>query len=102
MPVICDFCSGSPTVAVYLADDFIVYAMSSARILQESVGGWAACALCEKLIDAGDWDTVLTHSVATFLSNYPSLPILESEIRAELRILFAQLRRQNFRKKMEG
>ncbi|SRR6266496_1863287 len=98
MAIQCDFCSDKSVTATYIADDFIVTAFSSIRIVQTSVGGWAACALCEKLIDAGDWDTLLTHSVATFFAKYPDIGVPVRVVREELHQMYTQLRQQNFRK----
>lgn len=48
----CDFCSGEPVVWQIIADDF---PMPEPQSGGNSVGDWAACAPCGKLIQSNRW-----------------------------------------------
>lgn len=99
---ICDFCSEKPVVASYAADDFEAtpFSVPGASLYQTSVGGWAACATCEKLIDANDWDRLLDRAVTTFFLKHPALLGMFSRerLREHLADLYDILRTKNFRK----
>lgn len=49
--MLCDFCSQSLPVYAYPCQTFTVPGLPAG-----SAGGWAACAVCAALIDAGDLD----------------------------------------------
>ena len=49
---ICDFCSYPSVVWCYPARSFVAYVV--ANIGGESVGDWAACEQCHRLIEVGD------------------------------------------------
>jgi len=98
--VLCDFCSSPKTMTRYRAQDFIV---DMPGPVQESVGDWAACELCTKMIDTANWDALLDHAVASL---YEANPEMQDEmppefVRANLSQMYSQLRRANFHK-VEG
>ncbi len=77
----CDFCSGFPVVAKYTADDFIAYQVGGVSLA--STGAWAACRVCERLLDGDRWPELVARVLKTFRENFPefgSLPdgVLES------------------------
>lgn len=92
--IICDFCSSTPVVARYHADTFVVKAPGP---VVESVGDWAACHLCSRMIDTGDFDALLDHAVVSFTAN-PGYDIPAAAVREFLEDMYAQLRQADFRK----
>jgi hypothetical protein len=67
----CEFCSATPVTARY-------------DLLAPSDGrkDATACAMCEKLIDAGDWDMVVQRTVDTYYAKLPHDTRPRSEITA--------------------
>lgn len=70
---LCDFCAKVPVTARYHAADFIVEHISTPMVVQQSVGDWAACAICEKIIDAGLWQDLALRATNVFYEDYPEL-----------------------------
>jgi hypothetical protein len=94
---ICDFCSGTPVVARYRAEDFIVFANDIA--ISESVGDWAACAACEALVDAQRWDDLITRAVEQFFVVHPDMKDMPMEfVRDFLTQTYARLRESRITK----
>jgi len=56
---ICDFCSGRPVVFTYEAQDF-----ETVESVMQSVGAWAACAECAKLVDDRNIEGLLDRVLA--------------------------------------
>lgn len=104
--ILCDFCSGRPVTARYNADDFHADTISAyaakthIEFESVSVGDWAACAHCEALIDAKDWDTLLTRAVTEFFHHNPQNigVVPEPLIKAHLKTMYDKLLTMNFRK----
>lgn len=96
----CDFCSERPVTARYVADSFVSQTMSGPGLIQESIGDWAACAICETLLDAGRWDLVTERATNTFFRNNPAMMLVmnHAELRASLEALYGELRAHHFRK----
>ena len=96
--LICDFCSGTPVVSRYHAQDFII--ASDPSFIHCSVGDWGACSFCERLIDAANWETLLTHAVVSFYEHHPETDgVLPVEfVREHLRAMYEQLRQNGFQK----
>jgi hypothetical protein len=69
---ICDLCSEPSVRWSYPARDFID--VGAAPFISESVGGWAACEECHRLIEAGDRAALLKRSVTNFVALYGVLP----------------------------
>jgi hypothetical protein len=67
----CEFCSGTPVTARY---DLIAP--------NDSRSDAAACAICETLIDAGEWDMVVERTVDTYYVKYPHATRPRSEATA--------------------
>jgi len=59
--LICDFCSAPDPKKTYAAHDFEMRELHS-----RSIGDWAACGECAKLIDAGDHEGLLGRAMASF------------------------------------
>lgn len=57
----CDFCSAPVVAAHYLAPDHVIEEVPGVQRI--STGGWAACADCDRLLQAGDTEGVIDHSV---------------------------------------
>jgi hypothetical protein len=94
---ICDFCSDTPVVARYHAEDFLT--VSNDILVSESVGDWAACSTCEALIDAGRWDDLINHAVERFFVVHPDMKDMPMDIiREYLTQTYATLRQSNLKK----
>jgi hypothetical protein len=86
----CDFCSAPCPSWRYPARSFIAYRASN--LAGESVGDWAACDACHKLIEADDQLPLAQRSLGELILKHP-------EARAVAEILFhdlADLHRQFF------
>lgn len=62
----CDFCSATPVVRAYRTPDHVLQEGTlpdGARFQRISTEGWAACADCHALIQAGDEERVIDRSV---------------------------------------
>lgn len=57
----CDFCSATPVVRAYHVPDFNLQEVPGVQ--RVSKGGWAACADCRALIDAGQEEAVIDRAV---------------------------------------
>ena len=79
---ICDFCSDPNVTWQYPAQSFIAYAV--AGIVGESVGDWAACTTCHRLIEAGDHSGLLEQSLRRLLEKNPEMRPAEAELRERL------------------
>ena len=64
----CDFCCVEDPPWSYPAEDFVDTPIS------RSVGGWAACETCHKLIEAGCREGLATRSVQRFLAEHGPVP----------------------------
>jgi hypothetical protein len=97
---ICDFCNSEEVVARYHANDFVVEGPLSQHITQESIGDWAACPVCSKLVDAGDWNELLKHAVASFYAANPEVfgQIPVGVVFTNLMQTYSQLRDSDFHK----
>lgn len=58
----CDFCSAVPVVRAYRTPDFVIEEIPG-QAQRISTEGWAACAECDRLIQAGDEEGVIDRSV---------------------------------------
>src|ERR1039457_5934456 len=80
---ICDFCRAVPVTASYECEDFVL--SEEARF--GSMGGWAACADCERLVDARDVDGLLDRCFADMKSDLQQLDDSQRQIlRKEMEI----------------
>lgn len=103
---ICDFCSHTPVVARYHANEFEMKSIVGELpfgLHQMSVGDWAACSDCEKLIDALDWEGLVARAVVTFFDNYPQLrhaltDAQKKTLKEDFWNLYRQLRENGFTK----
>jgi hypothetical protein len=82
---ICDFCSEPHVAWRYPAHSFVAYAV--AGIVGQSVGDWAACAVCHALIEAGDRSALVERSLSRLLEKHPDMRPDEAELRNELALL---------------
>ncbi len=86
----CDFCSAPRPTWCYPARSFVAYRVSS--LAGESVGDWAACGACHRLIKADDRRGLSQRSLDELILKHP-------EAKAAADILFhdlAELHRQFF------
>ena len=67
--LICDFCSAPDPLWRYPARTFLAYCL--ANVAGESVGDWAACDVCHKLIEAGDRKGLAQHSLDELMLKHP-------------------------------
>ena len=78
----CDFCSVPGPVWRYPARSFIAYCAPD--VAGESVGDWAACTICHRLIEAGDHSGLLERTIHALLEKSPDLRKAEAEIRDQI------------------
>ena len=78
----CDFCSAPCPSWRYPARSFIAYRASN--LAGESVGGWAACDACHKLVEADDRYSLAQRSLDELILKHP-------EARAAAEILLQDL-----------
>lgn len=78
----CDFCSAPNPKWRYPARSFIGYV--ACGIAGESVGDWAACGECHRLIEAGDRTLLTARSVEAFVTSQPELGEISAELTFEL------------------
>ena len=67
--LICDFCSAPAPVWRYPARTFLAYCVAS--VAGESVGDWAACDECHKLIEAEDRKSLAQRSLDELILKHP-------------------------------
>ena len=79
---ICDFCSEPNVAWRYPAESFIAYAAGG--FVGQSVGDWAACSKCHRLIKAGDRAGLLQRSLDALLEKNPDMREAEAEFRDEI------------------
>ena len=79
---ICDFCSEPNVVWRYPAQSFIAYAV--AGVVGQSVGDWAACGICHRIIESGDRSGLMERSLRTLFEKCPEMRPAEAELREEI------------------
>ena len=79
---ICDFCSEPNVAWRYPAQNFVAYAV--AGVVGESVGDWAACGICHRLIEAADRSGLLERSLQRLLEKNPEMREAEAELRDQI------------------
>jgi hypothetical protein len=85
---ICDFCSDPDVAWRYPAKSFIAYAVGD--IVGQSVGDWAACDTCHRLIETGDCNGLLERTLRTLFTRNPDMRWAEQELRDQI-IVFHQM-----------
>ncbi|HXB67291.1 MAG TPA: hypothetical protein VNY05_03560 [Candidatus Acidoferrales bacterium] len=68
---VCDFCSTPSPAWIYPARSFLVARHDT--LVDQSLGGWAACDTCHNLIEAGNSPGLLVRSVDTLLLAQPEM-----------------------------
>jgi hypothetical protein len=81
----CDFCSAPGPTWAYPAQDFIAYL--ALPLVGESVGAWAACEECHRLIEAGDREGLAVRSLDELIFRCPEAAIAAQALKQELRQL---------------
>ncbi len=79
---ICDFCAEPNVLWQYPAQSFVAYVVDG--VVGQSVGDWAACGVCHRLIEAGDRTGLLERSLGTLLEKNPNMLAAEADLRDEL------------------
>ena len=87
MPCLCDFCSAPDAGWRHPARSFLGYVAQG--VVGESVGDWAACQECHKLIVSDDRVRLTATSVATFIARHPELGVVKTELATEMGKLHA-------------
>ena len=82
MACICDFCSTPGPAWRYPARNFVGY--EACGIVGESVGEWAACEECHRLIAAGDRAGLTERSVVSFIAFHRELETIRCELASEV------------------
>ncbi len=83
----CDFCSAPGPLWAYPATDFIAYL--ALPLVGESVGAWAACDECHRLIEAGDREALAVRSLDELIFRCPEAAIAAPAFKEELLQLHA-------------
>ncbi len=81
----CDFCSAQEPAWVYPTRNFVAY--FSPPLVGESVGAWAACEVCHRLIEAGDREGLAVRSLDELIFQWPEAAIAAPALKGELRRL---------------
>jgi hypothetical protein len=81
----CDFCSAPEPIWAYPAKDFVVYL--ALPLVGESLGAWAACEECHRLIEAGDREGLVVRSLDELIFRWPEAAIAAPALKQELRQL---------------
>lgn len=81
----CDFCSAPEPTWAYPAKDFIAYL--ALPLVGESLGAWAACEECHRLIEAGDREGLAVRSLDELIFQWPEAVIAAPALKQELRQL---------------
>ena len=81
----CDFCSAPGPLWAYPARDFVAYL--ALPLVGESVGAWAACEECHRLIEAGDREGLAVRSLDELIFRCPEAAIAAPALKEELRQL---------------
>ena len=87
MACLCDFCSAPDAGWRHPARSFIGYV--ACGVAGESVGDWAACQECHRLIVSGDRARLTERSLSTFMTLHPELEDVKNELATEMGILHA-------------
>lgn len=88
---VCDFCSDPKVVAALPCEDF---AFQKNPAEHSSIGAWAACETCDKLIREEKWEELLNRSLEQYRKTFGFVPLdLKKHIR-DLHRLFRKHRRQ--------
>jgi hypothetical protein len=66
----CDFCSDAPAVRAYRTPDFVLEEIPG-RAQRISTEGWAVCAECDRLVQAGDEEGVIDRSTDRLQATNP-------------------------------
>jgi len=87
----CDFCTAEPTHRLYACRNFVW--LNHGMCAHESIGAWAACAECARLVDGGRWSELTERALAQFKKIHGYSAYEESYFREqfrELHLLFRQ------------
>jgi hypothetical protein len=60
----CDFCTAQPTRRLYACRNFMW--LKHVMFAHESIGAWAACEECARLVDEGKWSELTERALAQF------------------------------------
>ena len=60
----CDFCTAEPTHRLYACRNFVW--LNRSMFAHESIGAWAACEECARLVDGGRWSELTERALAQF------------------------------------
>lgn len=78
----CDFCSAAAPAWAYPAKDFVAYV--ALPVVGESLGAWAACEECHRLIEAGDREGLAVRSLDELIFQWPEAAIAVPALKQEL------------------
>ena len=81
----CDFCSAPEPVWAYPARDFVAYL--AMPVVGESVGAWAACEECHRLIEAGNREGLAVRSLDELVMQRPEIALAAPELKERLSML---------------
>jgi hypothetical protein len=75
---VCDFCSSPEIVKDYDCQDFHL-PVGGSTMTAGSLGKWASCAECARLIDAEDREGLVVRSLECFYRNNPQTRLSQAE-----------------------
>jgi len=91
---VCDFCSSTPIYASYPAKTFTAQQIEQPdgkKLHLNSQADWATCKACADLIDASQWDALLSRSIETFRKKFGNM-VPERDLRDFISNLHRQFR----------
>lgn len=81
----CDFCSSHRVVKGYVCQDFVTL-----DGVVQSVGSWAACAECSRLIDENKFEALSVRATDSFLVKFG----VADEFREQIMVFMRKLHRE--------
>jgi len=88
---VCDFCADEKVVASLPCEDF---ALVKGNPEHSSIGHWAACETCDRLIREEKWEELLTRSLHQYKRIFGTVPRDLRQFIREVHRLFRKHRRE--------
>jgi hypothetical protein len=88
--MICDFCSSSNVYKSYACEDFVHDVLSAVEVCSEGI--WVACEECAKLIDADQWDELLSRAVRSMVKELGVTQLEATMLRERIGLIHQQFR----------
>jgi hypothetical protein len=86
----CDFCSTPNPTWTYPAETFTAVGLSTEPFVQTSLGSWATCEMCHRLIQRNDRTALAIRALDHLIIAHPEMIFFSKELLDELRGLHEQ------------